>query len=97
MLITAAQATSMANAVNGGGYIDPLLIDERNETGNLVIDELDHAATWAARSGLYNAYLDISKFPMAAVNNAISILQSVGYVVDKSRLESYKEILFSWS
>lgn len=96
MLITAAEAKVMADAVNNGGSIDPLLIDERNETGNLVIDELDHAATWAARSGLYNAYLDISKFPAAAVNNAITVLQGVGYVVDTTRLQSYKEILFSW-
>jgi biotin operon repressor len=45
---------------------------------------------------LYEAYLSISKFPDTAVDNAIEMLEDAGYVVDTTRLQSYKELLFSW-
>lgn len=96
-MMTAAEAKSISDAVHNNSPIDPLLIDERYESGNLIMDELDHAATWAARSGDYNAYLSITKFSNAVVKDAVDNLVALGYTVDESRVRSYGEILFSWN
>lgn len=96
-MMTAAEAKSVSDAVNNNTPIDPLLIDERYETGNLILDELDHAAIWAARAGLYNAYLDVSKYPKSVRTMAVDELGTLGYNVDITRLRSENEIHFSWN
>lgn len=95
-MMTAAEAKSVSDAVNNNDPIDPLLIDERYETGNLILDELDHAAIWAAREGKYTAYLAIQKYPNNVVDMAIEELVDLGYEVDTTRLRSYDELHFSW-
>lgn len=95
--MTALEAKSVSDAVNNNDPIDPDLIDERFETGNLIIDELDHVIIWAARKGEYTAYLDVSKYLDAIVTMAINALESQGYVVDTTRLRSYNELIVGWA
>jgi len=95
-MITAVQAKSVSDAVNNDDPVDPALINESNPTGNLIIDELNHSAVWAAKSGEYSAYLAISKYNDDIVNMALDNLVTLGYDVDTTRLGGYKEIAFSW-
>lgn len=95
-MITAANAKIVSDAVNNGDPIDPNLIYEANGTGNLIIDELNHAVVWAAKEGKYATYLAVSKFSDAAVQNAVTTSESLGYTVDSTRLKYYKEIVLSW-
>lgn len=95
-MLTAVEMKSISNAVVNNTSINPTLISETSPSGNIIIDELQHAGTWAARAGNYAAYLAISKFPLNLVDNAVDVLVGLGYTVDETRLRFYNEIMFSW-
>jgi hypothetical protein len=95
-MLSAAQAKTISDDQAAGITPDPILLTEQT-TGRRIMDELNHAILWKAMTGGYQAYITISIYSDEVINQAIDDLITLGYVVDTSRMASYKELVTSWN